>query len=709
MITKIKNSTLQIQFSKRYSIIRILKTAFLICFLTVTLFNFGYSQRIGFTDDFENGTLEYSFRNNQGNRPPFIIWGTETKGAYDLTETEGVLKIDFNRLDGHGAYDRFTFRSFRAISVNENPRIQIEIKSDVALKITASPVYSIEPKTVEYLEKEIPGDNQWHTYTFELTKVYWSKYNTVQSVDFYINRGLAAQKTAKLEIDNFKFAWYLVKVTDLQADLVDGKNINLNWKTTDAANRAKYKIYRNNNSGFTADQSNFIAETDAITFEDKNLEPYKNYFYKVVPVEKSGEEFFASSEVSAETFVCGIKPVVSILSVNSKTIKKYEKFEIVPILKNVGIENPFDPADIDIYAQFTSPSGKSIKVNGFYDNFAEANQWKIRFSPNEMGEYKYQVFAKDAGGTGESALATFTAVNSEHRGWIKPAEKNPRYFQHDDGTSFYAIGVYSPWGNSLQRFETFAKHNANLLAIWDITYGGFVNETGLIEEELGHYNQEKLGRIDSLLTILEKDDIKVMYAIWPHDLFSETVWAAQWKQNPYSQLIDVEDVYSDSLVWEYQKRKYRYLIARFAHSRSWGIWELINEMNGTDGWALGRHQECYDWVEKSHKYFKENDPYNHPTTASFSGGFSEYREPLYERNDIPNIHIYPAQGWEMKYPNDTMRSSMHNYAWASQRFWNAYDKPAIFGEAGANLEYYQPRDNNYHIHYHNTLWATLTN
>jgi hypothetical protein len=708
MTPKFKNSAFPAQFIQFSLIIRKLKTAFLICLMTLTFINFGYAQRVGFTDDFENGTLEFSFRGNQGNRPPFIIWGTETKGAYQLTEADGVLKIDFTRMDGHGAFDHFTFRPLRALSVSENPRIQLEIKSDFAFKLTASPIYSIEPPTVEYIEKEIPGDNQWHKYTFELTKAYWSKYNTVQSVDFYIDRGLAAKKAGKLEIDNFKMAWYLIKVNDLQAKLIDGKNIQLSWKTTDPANSAKYKIHRNTVANFLADEKSFIAETETTTFEDKNLEPYQNYFYKVVPVGKSGEEFFASSEATAETFVPGVKPAVAISSVNTKTVKKYEKFEVILNLKNVGYENPYNPEDIDVYAYFTSPSGKKIRIFGFYDDFQERGQWKIRFSPNETGDYKYQVFVKDAGRTGESTVNVFTAVNSEHRGWIKPAVKNPHYFQYDDGSSYYAIGVYSPWGNNLQRFETFAKHDANLLAIWDITYGGFVNETGLIEEELGRYNQKKLGRIDSMLTILEKDDIKVMYAIWPHDLFSETVWAAQWKLNPYSQLIDVEDVYSDSLVWEYQKRKYRYLIARFAHSRSWGIWELINEMNGTDGWAKGRHQECYDWVEKSHKYFKENDPYQHPTTASFSGGFTEYREPLYERNDIPNIHIYPAQGWQMKYPADTMRSGVYNYAWASRRFWYAYEKPAIFGEAGANLEYYQPRDNNYHIHYHNTLWATLT-
>ena len=418
---------------------------------------------------------------------------------------------------------------------------------------------------------------------------------------------------------------------------------------------------------------------------------------------------FSENTLHAETFVPGKSPVVKISGTNVTTVKTYEKFEVYLDLENVGIENPYDPEDIDVYAYFTTPSGKKIRINGFYDNHENADQWKVRFSPNETGEYSYQLYVDDAGGRGESAEAKFTAIESEHHGWIKPSTVNPHYFVHDDGKSFYGVGVYSPWRNDMQRFDKYAEHDANLFAIWDITYGGFVNGTGLIEEELGRYNQLKLGRIDSLLTILEERDIQLIYAIWPHDLFSETVWAAQWRQNPYSQLIDVDDVYSDPVVWEYQKRKYRYMIARFAHSRSMGIWELINEMNGTDGWAHGRHQECYDWVEKCNKYFEENDPYNHPVTASFSGGFGEYREELNQRVDIPNIHVYPAQGWEMKYPEDKMRSAMHNYAWASKRFWDSSEKPAIFGEAGADLAYYSPKDKNYHISYHNQLWAALTN
>jgi hypothetical protein len=404
-----------------------------------------------------------------------------------------------------------------------------------------------------------------------------------------------------------------------------------------------------------------------------------------------------------------ILPEISVSQTNTSTVGKYEKFEVKLELENVSYENPFDPEEIDVYAIFSAPSGKNYRVNGFYDNYNNANQWKLRFSPNETGVYNFRLFVYNEDQTGASEYNSFRAVESEHKGWIKPSDNNPHYFKYDDGSSYFAVGVYSPWRNDPERFETFAKYDANLFAIWDIGYGGFVNGTGIIEEELGKYNQEKCGRIDSLLSILEKDDIKLMYAIWPHDLFSETVWAAEWDKNPYRHLIDVADVYSDSLVWEYQKKKYRYLIARYAHSRSWGIWELINEMNGTDGWEQGRHDEAYEWVRKSDKYFEEHDPYNHPTTASFSGGFNEYREPLYERNDIPNIHFYPEQGWPLKYPEDSLRSAMYNYAWATQRFWNTYEKPAIFGEAGADLAYFESDREEYHTTYHNAIWATLSN
>ena len=669
-----------------------------------------FSQRIGFTDNFDDGSMEFTFRGNQGKpRPPFKIWGTVTPGTYGMVEKDSVLNISYTRLAGIGAFDHFTFTPFRELNVVSNPRIQVQLKSNVETRLTVSPTYSMEPPTFEYLNQKIPGDNIWHTYTFDMLRPYYSRFSNVSKVDFYFDRDTSVTKSGLIEMDNFKIAWFLIKVTDVKANVENGTNIRLTWKTSDVSRTKGFKIYRDNKPNIKPGKTTLIADVSTPDFLDKNLEPYKHYFYKIVPISTTGEVYFESSEVNGETFKEGTKPEVKIKGINTSVVKKYEKFEMYLDLRNVGIENPFNPADIDVYALFTAPSGKQVKINGFYDDYKDVNLWKVRFSPNETGEYKYEVFVHDAGGIGKSSVDKFTATESNHHGWIKPSVINPHYFVQDDGTSFYGVGVYSPWGNNQLRFDTYAKNNANLFAIWDIGYGGFVNDKGLIEEELGRYNQAKLGALDSLIVILEKNDIKLMYALWPHDLFSATVWSAEWKKNPYSQLVEAEDVYSDSLVWNYQKMKYRYMIARYSYSRSMGIWELINEMNGTDGWAKGRHKEALDWVEKCNKYFEENDPYNHPVTASFSGGFTEYREELYQRNDIPNIHLYPAQGWVMKYPEDKMRSDMYNFAWASRRFWDGFEKPAIFGEAGADLTYFKPSDKLYHQSYHNQIWAALTN
>ena len=405
-------------------------------------------------------------------------------------------------------------------------------------------------------------------------------------------------------------------------------------------------------------------------------------------------------------------PFVDIAWKNSDEIGLYEKFEIILDLDNASYENPYDPEQIDIRAELTAPSGKIWRVFGFYDDYHSADSWKIRFAPDETGIWQYRVTASGPDGIGESPLYTFEAVESGHPGWIHVSDENPHYLMHDKGTQFYGVGAYMPWGNTLSRFDRLADYHGNFFAIWNILsfYGGMINSKGLIEESLGEYNQNKCGMIDSLIQISEARGLHIQYCIWPHDLFSETVWdAAQWSYNPYQEICDVEYVYSDSLCWEYQKRLYRYMIARFAYSRSWVVWEIINEMNGTDGWAKGFTDACYTWVSKVDAYFKTNDPYRHPTTASFSGGYGEYRPELYWRCDLPNIHIYESQGWPTRFSDNPLRSSLYNYADASLRFWENYDQPAQFGEAGHTLTYYQPGEPEYTDLVHNAVWGSFMN
>ncbi|NND34438.1 MAG: DUF5060 domain-containing protein, partial [Saprospiraceae bacterium] len=681
-------------------------TSKILLFLLILLSALEVKSQRGFVDDFDDGSLTIPARN--AGESPTVIWSTLSPRTYGLSESNGVLEIDYQKIGGTGAFDCFTLTPPYSVNVSGNPHLQLRLRSSINTVLTIRSVYSLKPPTYEEKSLQISGDLQWHTYTFSLYDYLYDRF-AVQYVEFYLDQGVNKTIKGTIELDVVRLGWNYIKIDSLSAKNAAENTMILSWQCSDSARTQAYQIHRSTEVRFIPDETTVRGESLITVFTDTGLADYGSYYYKIIPIDTLGEMSLPSPELRAESFVPDAVPQVNVTQVNNHVVKKYEKLEMTLALENVGIENPYNPDDIDVFADFRSPLGETIRINGFYDDYRNADAWKIRFAPHQTGRWSYVVTVNDAGRIGSTNQQDFVVSESNHHGWMRPSKKNRHYFSFDDETSYYPVGVYSPWGNDASRFERFAEHQANLFAIWDIGYGGFINETGIIEEELGKYNQEKLGRIDSLLSVLEKDDIQLMYAIWPHDLFSETVWASEWDKNPYRQLTDVVDVYRDSLAWEYQIRKYRYLIARFGHSRSMGIWELINEMNGTDGWKEARFQSAYDWVARTDKYFEENDPYNHPVTASFSGGFNEYRKELYELNDIPNLHVYPAQGWALRYPQDTMRSDMYNYAWASRRFWQNFTKPAIFGEAGADLSYFHRNDPRYHEAYHNAIWASLSN
>ncbi len=483
--------------------------------------------------------------------------------------------------------------------------------------------------------------------------------------------------------------------------------IALDWDDNREPNFAYYKIYRDTISDFDVNLKSLVATTLNSEFLDSGLAPYTKYYYRLTAVDQDGDESLPSDQVSAMTFEPGAPPIVTVKQVNSATVGLYEKFEAILDLKNADYLNPYNPEEIDVQASFVAPSGKVWHIFGFYDNYQNRDQWKVRFAPNEIGLWNYTIQASDKDGTGQSQKYQFIAIASPHHGWIHVSQENPHYLEFDDGTPYYGVGIYVAWNLTVDRLYLLQANGANSYGMWNINYGGYISNYGLIENELGRYNQPKCGRIDEMLEMSEQRGLHVMFCFWPHDLFSNTVWAHLWDQNPYRFICDVKDVYRDSLCWEYQKKLYRYLIARWGHSRALGIWEIINEINGTDGWVHSRLSDALLWVKKVHDYFQEHDPYDHPTTASKSGGYNDYEPLLAAYTDLPNLHFYEYQGWPVRSPDNLLWSSIQNFAFAARRFWNSFPKPAIIGEAGVLYEL--QRMPQAPIAYHNALWTCLTN
>ncbi len=393
----------------------------------------------------------------------------------------------------------------------------------------------------------------------------------------------------------------------------------------------------------------------------------------------------------------------------------YEKFEVSLEIK-CEFTNPFDPDQIDINAEFTAPSGKKWKINGFY-NFSMATLWKVRFSPDETGKWDYLITVRDKNGTVTSAPQSFVAIPSKRNGPIQ-VSANKRYLIHRNGKDFYGVGLwyndgYEGFGSG--RVEAAELDRLKSLGVNFIST--YITPLETWATGVGRYDQNIAGRLDELLQMLEERDMVLSLNIWFHSYLSETVWGGgnvRWYVNPYKQVTEAKDFYRSVEAWNYQEKLYRYMIARYGYSRALALWFIVDEVNGTDGWVKGDSLIAAEWIRKVHNYLKANDPWNRPTTGTRSGGIKEFWHEGYQITDIAAREIYEAQGFPINKTStidsadlNPLIHSYRNYASQNQKLWHGYGKPVINGETGWAHTFYEPSMPGYLAQYHNAIWVTL--
>lgn len=668
-----------------------------------------FSQLTGFLDDFEDGSVDTLW-----NASEHTLWIADHPGTFGITESEGYLNLAYTRTAESWEWDNFNFTPPEMINVSATPFITLKIKSDITTAFSVNPIYSNGNE--RRVEKTIPGDTSWHSYSFELLESNYSG-GLLQKIYLYLDGGSNEVKSGMVQFDDFQIAGFSINVFNLKADLIDTSKIDLTWETDDLQNTDHFNIYRSFDMGFMAGEETKIGETTDTVFHDSLLTNHTTYYYQVSATDTNSKEH-TPANVSKRTSTPGAIPQIEIISENADPVDKYGKFEVLVEMTDATYDNPFNPEAINLYAWFYSPDGDSVKMNGFYDNYMGRDEWKIRFAANQPGSWEYQIFASDLDGTGESEKQSFSVVESANKGWLTISPDNSNYLMHDDGTSFYGISVYYPWNVNESRLDDFAAVSGNFFGYWDCTYDNAGNGGGKyllesMESGVGRYDQRKAARIDEVLSWAEARDMKVMLAIWAHGYLriDGIPWDnGNWyEHNPYSKIVDVEDFYTDSLSLSYQEKHYRYMIARWGYSQALGTWEIINEMHGTTGWVESQ-ANSKKWVETVHAYFKENDPFKRPTTASFGGGegASHYTE-TDQLGDMPNVHFYEQHGWPTLYPGNIVRSGLANVVNEARKLKSKGDRPAFFGEAGWDHMLAAPETGAYTWEFHNSFWAGLTN
>ncbi|PWW07445.1 uncharacterized protein DUF5060 [Paenibacillus cellulosilyticus] len=396
-----------------------------------------------------------------------------------------------------------------------------------------------------------------------------------------------------------------------------------------------------------------------------------------------GKEESATLQQTNEEKV-GIVDVVP----NTEQVGRYDKFELLVHLSET-YSNPYDPAEVDLSATFQSPTGAEWPINGFYDG----SDWRIRFSPSETGDWSYNISLKDSAGSSTLDGGKFAVTASDHHGWIEVSKTNKRFLQYNDGTSFFGVGVAYPWGINETMLDVLVNNGVNYITYWNGNYdnsgsGGGNEQLESVTSGIGRYDVAKGKRVDELLDSFEKRDLIMNFVVWPHDSLADKInWPATWTKNAYSALGEAKDFYASDAAWAYQEKLYRYMIARWGYSRSLGVWDLVVEVNGTDGWQLGDQAKANEWLTKIHDYFAKNDPYHRPTSASMAGNKEDYWDHAYQTVDVSDRENYYDIGHDA-------------FAEDIQKRWASYEKPLIIGETGNVADVNA---------YHNAIWVALAN
>ena len=385
-------------------------------------------------------------------------------------------------------------------------------------------------------------------------------------------------------------------------------------------------------------------------------------------------------------------PAVAGVEQGSDVVEIYERFELV-VDMDAEFENPFDQREVTLDASFTGPDGSSYEVPGFWD---ARDSWRLRFTPPAVGEWEYRVTVTDHRGTSGPLSGSFDVVPGERRGWLQvgsdvDATYSPRYLAYSDGTPWYgrghadldmALGGSDPDGG-LRIFNLMPERGENFVMWWP-TWG-----SNFIQADYSRYSPAQLEVIDYLLEEAEAANATVTFTVWTHQYLrtGNHPWGdARWRHNGFSLLTDIEGFFVDdeSLAW--QENYYRYVIARFAHSPAIAMWQTITEINGTES-----YDQTNLWHVRMNRYFQENDPYRHPTTATMSG-WVDWPEG-HEVMDMPQVHVYH----ELR---DPIEVGAQVAEWTS-RMWARAAKPNWIGEYGLEGQQYYPEL------MHHANWAAL--
>jgi hypothetical protein len=422
------------------------------------------------------------------------------------------------------------------------------------------------------------------------------------------------------------------------------------------------------------------------------------------------------------------------IAASASVVGRYGRFELSVDL-SASYDSPYDPEQIDLEAKFTTPSGGSVVVPGFYyqayrrmgpDPDSPILEpvgkpcWKVRFAPSKIGRYRCVVALRNrfAGRDRRcvSAPVIFRCVRSASAGSIRvaPAARGgARYFAFDSGAPFYPVGqnIQNDWV-VYRHTRLLADGGANCARVWMFCHWTWLEWTprhvdwagpGHWLRELdgaGVYSQGIAWMADEYLRRCERDGVYLMICLNAALELTEGSDPAFWAGHPYNRanggfLDKPEQYWTDPRARRLARNRLRYIAARYGCSTAVWAWEFWNELGEAGPDVTAWHREMGD-------YLRSMDPGRHLRTVSTWQQEPEKLAPLWRlpQIDFTQSHIYA--------PSPAFEPSI-------AAFCRLYGKPHVIGEGGGLSA--SPADDSPNgpctvdpegIDFHNSLWLPAT-
>ncbi len=386
---------------------------------------------------------------------------------------------------------------------------------------------------------------------------------------------------------------------------------------------------------------------------------------------------------------------------NTQRLMPYQVFELT-------FEHPGryrDPTwDVTIEVSFTAPSGKKVRVGGFFYGSSQAQKpvlrgkpgtrdassvwpcdpadlWKARFAPAELGHWKFAYTFRAPDGREASGSGSFEVVRGRvhQKGFVRVSPHNPFRFVFDDGTPYFPIGF--------QDCIFDGNHNGSVLDAMAMEGpfrldhaerrpapppGALFARGPSMNPQNADVKFGRMARAGFNLWRFSPNNCSIKLFASPEDAKYATLDHVRWEQaRMIDELLQMTRKYGfrnfygifgytpvyndrpqDAGGMAKVQRALKYSVDR------WGayvdVWEFLNEQKADSA-----------WYAQMIPYLRSIDPYGHPITTSW------------ERPELQGIDIN-APHW---YGNEDERTSDQVTA-GRVAGHKRHGKPVVFGEQG---------------------------